>query len=191
MMRFADQFWVSDNTDPFDRLVIQEGYSYVYSPKTMACWVTDSPHFINRRATTLRYRFHSASMGVLGIGGDLMAWSKSDMETAAEMISTYKEIRPIVQNGDLYRLHSPREGDVAAVQYVDRERTESVLFAFLHSQRRGESKPAIRLRGLDPPSLYCVEGAGGKQSGDGLMKIGVTVPFKGDFGSALVGIGRV
>jgi len=190
-MRFADQFWVSDNTDPFDRLTIQEGYSCVYSPRAMACWVTDSPQSINQRATTLKFRFHSASMGVLGIGGNLNAWSESDLDAAAGMIRTYKEIRPIVQNGDLYRLHSPREGDVAAVQYVNRERTESVLFAFLHSQRRGESRQAIRLRGLDAAGLYRVEGTAGKRSGDGLMKSGLAVPLSGDFDSALIRIRKV
>jgi len=38
-----------------------------------------------------------------------------------------------VQQGDLYRLFSPREGEFTANQYVSRDGNEAVLFAFLHS----------------------------------------------------------
>src|ERR1700753_1557302 len=32
IMRYTDEVWPSDNTDPFDRLRIQEGFTYAYSP---------------------------------------------------------------------------------------------------------------------------------------------------------------
>ena len=37
-LHYFDHTWVSDNTDPFDRLAIQQGYSLVYAPKTMYAW---------------------------------------------------------------------------------------------------------------------------------------------------------
>ena len=39
--------WTSDNTDPFDRLEIQEGFSYAYAPKIMIAQVTDWEEKIN------------------------------------------------------------------------------------------------------------------------------------------------
>ncbi|NRF93029.1 alpha-galactosidase [Paenibacillus frigoriresistens] len=54
ILRYADQVWPSDNTDAFDRLSIQEGFSYVYSPHVMMCWVTESPHGLNGR----KFHYH-------------------------------------------------------------------------------------------------------------------------------------
>src|SRR5205085_8263011 len=46
ILRFADEVWTSDNTDPFDRLTIQDGFTYAYTPQIMMAWVTDSPHWL-------------------------------------------------------------------------------------------------------------------------------------------------
>ena len=37
----TEQVWTSDNTEAFDRLRIQEGFSLAYAPKVMMDWVTD------------------------------------------------------------------------------------------------------------------------------------------------------
>ena len=44
IMRFTDEVWPSDNTDAFDRLRIQDGFTYAYAPGVMMAWVTDSPN---------------------------------------------------------------------------------------------------------------------------------------------------
>lgn len=44
IMRYVDKFWTSDNTEPFDRLRIQEGFSEAYAAKFMSAWVTDVPN---------------------------------------------------------------------------------------------------------------------------------------------------
>ena len=41
ILRPAEQVWTSDNTDPHDRLFIQEGFSMAYPARAMACWVAD------------------------------------------------------------------------------------------------------------------------------------------------------
>lgn len=189
MLRYADQAWVSDNTDPFDRLSIQEGYSYVYCPKAMMNWVTDSPSHANHRKTSLKYRFHSAMTGALGIGGNLNRWTDAELEEASVLIAAYKEIRPIVQHGRQYRLLSPSEGSLSAVQYVDDDRRESVLFVFLQVQQFGDGMPRIRLSGLEPERVYRVQGDECfDMSGSGLMNIGVPVTLKGDYDSVMIRI---
>ena len=50
ILRYTDEVWPSDNTDPFDRLTIQDGFTYAYTPQVMMAWVTDSPHWLNKRA---------------------------------------------------------------------------------------------------------------------------------------------
>lgn len=191
ILQHTDQVWTSDNTDAFDRLRIQEGFSHAYCPKVMMAWVTDSPNFLNQRQLPLAFRFHSAMMGSLGIGGNLNEWSAEDMKLARQKIAEYKEIRQIVQEGRLYRLLSPSEGGLSAFQYVADDKRKAVLFVFLHSQQFGERVPRIRLRGLLPEAVYEVTGTGTDQapvvlSGKALASIGIEVELTGDFASRLI-----
>src|SRR5260370_32148377 len=120
----------------------------------MMCWVTDCPEFVQKRTVPLRYRFHVAMAGALGIGGDLSRWTPQEREEAHGFIATYKRVRPVIQNGLLYRLRSPRAGRVAASQYVARDGSEVVVFAWGHSQQFAETQVQLPLRGLEGGAHY-------------------------------------
>ncbi len=105
ILREADQIWVSDNTEATARLIIQEGFSHIFPSSTMEAWVTD----VSRRLISLEFRFHVSMCGVLGIGGHLLHWSEQERVEAKRLIAQYKEIRSIIQFGDLYRLRSPQQ----------------------------------------------------------------------------------
>lgn len=64
----TDQAWASDNTDAADRMGIQQGYGQIYPARTMGAWVTDVPNQLTGRTVPLRFRFHVAMAGALGIG---------------------------------------------------------------------------------------------------------------------------
>ncbi len=189
ILRRVDEVWTSDNTEAFDRLRIQEGFSQAYAPKIMSAWVTDVPN-MNGRSTPLKYRFLVAMQGALGIGANLNKWTAEDSALATQMVAYYKKIRGTVQEGGLYRLMSPREGEITANQYVSRDGKQSVVFAFLHSQQYSQPAPALRLRGLDSKALYRVEilGSAASQtlSGAYLMDEGVAVRLTGDYDSTSV-----
>jgi alpha-galactosidase len=194
ILRYADQVWPSDNTDAFDRLSIQEGFSYVYSPHVMMCWVTESPHSFNGRELSLAFRFHSAMMGGLGIGANLKHWSEEEFDEATSFIRLYKEIRPIVLTGDLYRLHSLRYSSIAAVQYLSKDSSEAVVFIFLHAQQFGADLPRVCLQGLIPDADYQVDGLKEETvhyKGKKLMHIGLNIKLTGDFDSKLLRLKRV
>ena len=72
-------------------------------------------------------------------------------------ISDYKRIRPVVQQGDLYRLVSPYERDYAALSYVaeDRRRATVSVLGLVRDMHSDYPAP-IRLEGLDPEVLYRV-----------------------------------
>ncbi len=188
----TEEVWPSDNTDAFDRLSIQYGYSHAYAPKTMMAWVTDVPS-MDGRSESLQYRFLVAMMGSLGIGSNLTKWTPDEVQLASKMIATYKRIRGTVQEGDLYRLLAPGEGALSANQYVARDGRQSVLFAFLHAQQFGRQASAIHMRGLDERALYRVQVAEGRLSEDldtvsgaWLMNHGVTPLLRGDYSAAAV-----
>jgi alpha-galactosidase len=197
ILRRVDEVWTSDNTEAFDRLRIQEGFSQMYAPRIMSAWVTDVPN-MNRRSAPLAYRFLVAMQGALGIGANLNQWTAEDSAAAAKMIALYKRIRPTIQLGELYRLFSPRVGDLTANQYVSADGKQAVLFAFRHSQQYSTAAPTIRLRGLDAKALYRVESIDGKLvekqgqlSGAFLMSAGLNLNLRGDYDSTAVILERV
>jgi alpha-galactosidase len=187
----VEQVWPSDNTDALDRLRIQEGFSYAYAPRVMMCWVTDCPNFVTKRTVPLRYRFHVAMAGSLGIGGDLSRWTPQEQEEARDLIATYKLVRPVIQNGLLYRLRSPRAGGVAATQYVARDGSEVVVFALAHSQQFGETQLSLRLPGLEREARYVEAESGAWFRGDYLGKQGLPVSLLGDFDSRMFHLIRI
>jgi len=189
VLRYVDEVWTSDNTEAFDRLRIQEGFSQAYAAKFMSAWVTDVPN-MNGRSTPLQYRFLVAMQGALGIGANLNKWSEEDSQLAAKMVALDKRIRETVQFGNQYRLLSPRTNDTTANEYVSKDGKEAVLFAFRHSQEYATPPPTIHLQGLDPRALYRLEPLDGAQgdelSGAYLMQNGVNVRLRGDFDSTLL-----
>ncbi len=189
IMRYAEQFWMSDNTDPYDDLLIEEGFTLAHAPLTRMMWVTDPIH-INNRATPLEYRFHLAMMGALGIGADLTQWSAADLEQTAAFVAQYKAIRETVQLGKFYRLRSPRESTLSAFEFVHPDGHEVIAFAFLSASNFGEQRIALRLQGLEPEANYRIEQLDLVLSGTALMKRGIPLAMKGTFVSQMLRLQR-
>jgi len=193
ILGLTDEVWPSDNTDPFDRLRIQDGFTYAYSPGVMMAWVTDSPSWMNNRSTSLEYRFLSSMQGSLGVGANLNKWTPEEFETAKRLITAYKQVRETVQHGSLYRLVSPRDGsEISVTESVALNKNQAVLFTFLHSSQMGYPFPRVYMRGLDPKADYRVtsiaasmaKGSPTVASGSYWMGHGVDVNLRGDFQAA-------
>jgi alpha-galactosidase len=193
IMHYTDEVWPSDNTDAFDRLLMQDGFTYAYTPGVMMAWVTDSPTWVNQRTLSLEYRFLSSMQGSLGIGANLNNWKPEDFATAKKMVAQYKQVREMVQRGLLYRLISPQDGSEQSVtESVSEDQNGAVVFAFLHSSQKQNPFPRIYLRGLKPGTMYRIAALDGKLSADSpavasgafWMSHGVDVDMRGDFQAA-------
>jgi alpha-galactosidase len=199
VMQYTDEVWPSDNTDGFDRLLIQNGFTYAYTPGAMMAWVTDSPTWVNQRSLSLEYRFLSSMQGSLGIGANLNKWTPEDSAKAKQMIAEYKQIRETVQRGALYRLISPEQNSEQSVtETVSRDGRQAVTFAFLHSSQELYPFPRIFLRGLQPDAVYSVKAFAGRlaedtptqASGAYWMQHGIDVDLRGDFQAAAFTLAR-
>ncbi len=197
ILKRVDEVWTSDNTEAFDRLRIQEGFTYAYAPKVMMAWVTDVPN-LNGRSTPLQYRFLVAMQGSLGIGSNLNHWKDEDFALASRMVTYDKQIRGTVQQGNLYRLFSPREGEFTANEYVAADANQVVLFAFLHSQQYLRPAPIVYFRGLEEGAVYRLKPTDQKledhletASGSYLMNHGIRLRLTGDYDSTLLILERV
>lgn len=186
-----DDFWTSDNTDALDRLTVQESYSYIYPIKAMRAWVTDCPNFLSNRNIPLRFRYHSAMMGTLGIGSNILKFNDEEIEMSKKLIEEYKEIRDVIQEGDFYRLENTSKNKYHLYQYNKEDRT--ILFAFLPQSEIGHRGTLVKLRGLEEDTMYAANIRGKEiiKSSAYLMNHGVEIKLNGDYDSEIVVFNRI
>lgn len=201
MLHYMPQTWTSDDTDAIERLAIQYGTSIVYPVSTMGAHVSNVPNHQVHRTTSLTMRGDVAMSGNFGYELDLTALSAEDKALAARQVAQYKEIRSLVQQGDMHRLLSPFEGrGNTAWMFVNEDQSEAfVAFFRVLAEANGPIR-RLKLKGLDPNKKYRLESgtdaagnetspfrqAFGGQSfgGDQLMRIGLVISdLQGDFAS--------
>jgi len=196
ILHYTDEVWPSDNTDPFDRLTQQDGFTRAYPAQVMMAWVVDSPHTMNGqngRTTSVAYRMLSSMQGSLGIGGNLTKWSDEDLATDKRLIAAYHQVQKTITQGDLYRLISPTNGsEFSVTETVSPDKSQAVFFAFTHSTQEGRGFPRLQLLGLDSSANYALTSIAGKTlsgtptqaSGAWWMNHGIDLDLRGDFQAA-------
>lgn len=150
LLQYFTEFWLSDNTDPLERVFMQWDYSYYYPAITMCNHVTD---WSNK---SLKYRIDVASMGKLGFDIRANELSERDMKFVRQTVSNYNDFKDIVWHGEMYRLSSPYENDMASLMYVSNDKTEGVMFSYLTNWRylAEPSLRPVKLQGLDAGKSY-------------------------------------
>lgn len=182
-LKYFTEFWCSDNTDPVERVYIQWGFSHFFPTKAMCAHVTSW----NEQAS-VKFRTDVASMCKLGFDLGLHKLNGEELEYCRQAIQNWNRLKPVILDGQQYRLVSPYESNHMAVNYVNADQTQAVLFAYDVYPRFKEKLFPVKLQGLDPNKRYLVkeinlmpgtqsekEFDGKVFSGDYLMKVGLEV----------------
>jgi alpha-galactosidase len=125
------------------------------------------------------------------IGANLSRWDDRQLVESKAFIAQYKEIRHIIQKGDLHRLVSIRKESYSAIEYISQDKTEIVLFAFSIKRPLSVQTPVLCLKGLDPDKIYSVDGTDRTVSGQYLMTQGLTAQLHEAAASILIRIKQV
>jgi alpha-galactosidase len=178
-LQYFTEFWPSDNTDPLERIFMQWEYSYFYPA------ISSSNHVTDWGKQPIKFRTDVAMMGKMGFDIVVGQLSPNDLKFCQDAIKTYNEVKPVIWQGDQYRLSNPRESSVASMLYLTEDKKTGIVFNYLVNSRYGEaSKLPIRFNGLDASKKYKISEInvfpGAKSSidatkvynGDFLMKIG-------------------
>ncbi len=188
MAEYASRINRSDNQDPRDVLYLHEGFTYLNRPKLAGGGSQISRqstgYGMNGRHVPLSFTAHMAMLGSMSIGFDLRTLTQEELEAIRGYVAEHKQYRETVQNGDLYRLASPREHSYAIYSYVSEKQDDVLVFAFGLNLSFGERLPLIRLAGLHPQAVY-VDQSGKRYSGQGLMNIGIPITLRGDYDSVI------
>jgi Alpha-galactosidase len=198
VLKYSDEFWASDDTDPYQRLFIQWGTNHIYPAIGTAAHVTKSPNDQTKRTTPLKFRFDVALGGRLGLELLPSDLKSDEISFIKNGIKLYKNIRSVIQQGDLYRLQSPYDRDgYTAINYVTQTKDTAVLMVYSLEWHRKFEKALVRMKGLNEKYTYKVTevnqqngkvsiGQDGQLiSGSALMNNGLSVNIKQPFSSSV------
>lgn len=195
ILPWFDEFWVSDNTDALQRIYMQWGASYFFPAMTMASHISASPNHQTKRSIPLKYRTDVAMSARLGM--EIQPDDMTDEEKAQtkKAIAEYKEVRPVVQFGDLYRLLSPYDDKgLASLMYVDKTKDRAVFYWWKTRSFYNDMLPLVPMDGLDPEKTYTIRELnridrkplsfeGKTYTGKFLMENGLEIPYNHDLPS--------
>ncbi len=156
MLCYSPQVWSSDDTDPIERLAIQEGLSYLYPLSAMGAHVSAAPHQQTLRETALSTRFNVAAFGCLGYELDLKYLTKMEKEELAEQIAFYKEHRHTLQYGVYSRMDYPKDNKVQW-QVCERDGSKAVTGFYQILAQAAEGYDYLRVSGLREEQKYRME----------------------------------
>ncbi len=157
VMPYFDEFWVSDNTDCLQRVYMQWGTSYFFPAIAMASHISAAPNHQTFRTSALKYRIDVAMSGRLGMEIQPKHMTDEEKALCRKAISEYKEIRPVVQFGDIYRLVSPYDNKgLASLMYVSEKKDEAVFYWWKLEHMVNQHLPRVRMAGLSPDKYYQV-----------------------------------
>ncbi|HVX17711.1 MAG TPA: alpha-galactosidase [Acidimicrobiales bacterium] len=164
-MRWFHEVWLSDNTDPLDRVRMQWAASHFLPALAVGAHVT------RWGGRPVAFGCAVAMSARFGFDLDTRALTPHEREVCRRAVGVYRRVRPLVQHGDLYRLVSPFEGDAdrAALAYLAPDRSAAVVFAYQLTARAGAADAgaaldpshaggldALHVDGLDPDRDYAV-----------------------------------
>jgi alpha-galactosidase len=180
-LKYFTEFWVSDNTDPLERIFQQWEYSYFF-PAIAHC-----NHVTDWGKQPIKFRTDVAMMGKLGYDIVVSKLDPKDLAFSKQAVEVYKSINDVVWHGDLFRLVDPKVNPYAALSFVSKDKSKAVLFSYLVSNRYmlTASPMPVKLEGLDAMAKYTVREinlypgtrspleAAQTFSGEFLMKVGI------------------
>lgn len=117
---------------------------------------------------------------------DLTKLTEEEKNIIKKQILLYKEIRPVIQFGDFYRILSPFEYNEAAWNFVSKDKSEMVAMYFKILSEPGTRVRILKFKGLNKNAKYQNLETSEIFGGDELMKVGISIPRqKQDFISIL------
>ena len=188
MLYYVSQNWASDNTDAFDRTLIQFGFSLIYPPEVIGAHVSIAPNHQTGRTTPLDTRYQAARLFNLGYELDLTKCTEDEKEAIRRQTEEHKEERSRLLDGTFFRHDVPNDNYVMW-SVVTEDECLAVIFQKFFDPLCSHGR--FRLLGLSPDADYTDIKTGETYGGDELMQIGATVPLvKEDFHTFVIHLKR-
>ena len=192
-LQWFHEVWLSDNTDPVDRVRMQWAASHYLPAKVIGAHVT------RWGGRPIELGCAVAMGGRFGFDLDTAGLSDDERAVCRRAAAFYRDHRDVLQEGDLHRLISPLGGDRAALMYADPDGGRAVVLGY-QLEAPGDDTSLVVLAGLDAEGRYAVsridltgldDPATEERSGDTLMTSGIDWPLTEAATAAIWEIRRV
>ncbi len=173
MLYYTPQIWTSDNTDAYDRLVIQYGTSFGYPISAMGAHVSAVPNHQTGRSVPLDTRSIVAMAGNFGYELDITRLTEAEKRQIPEQIALFRRFSDLIQYGDYYRLmpadgasghpigsaseRSAAESYCTVWEMAAVDGSEALVSAVYHDIPSGPSPVHVAIQGLRDDACYEVD----------------------------------
>ncbi len=157
ILSYFPQIWASDDTDAYQRGIIQNGYSYGYPQSTYTCHVSDVPNHQTLRKTPLDTRFNVAAFGVCGYECNLCDLNKAEFGKIKQQITFYKENRKLMQFGRFYRKTSFDDGKTLSWTIASPDGSSAVSLLMNSLAMPNTHQDILYPAGLTEDAFYKIE----------------------------------
>jgi alpha-galactosidase len=149
-LKYFTEFWLSDNTDPLERIFQQWEYSYFYPA------IAHSAHVTDWSKVGIKFRTDVAMMGKMGYDIVVDHLKPEELLFSQKAIKNYHSISDMIWHGEQYRLVNPWKNPISSTLFVSQKKDRAIVFNFVVSNRfeLSYSVSPIKLQGLDPLKKY-------------------------------------
>ena len=138
----------------------------------MGAHVSAVPNHQVGRITSFAMRCNVAMPGQFGFELDLNKCTETELKTAKMAIEDYRRYGEIFHKGDCYRLKSPFDSDLSAIEFISENKKTVILTVNCSYPMPNAPDEYIRLEGLDEKAIYIDTLSGKRYGGDLLMNFG-------------------
>lgn len=172
MLTYYPQYWVSDNTNPLDRLKLHYGTSFLYPVGSMGAHVSNSGPLV-----PLKTKAVISMCGTFGYELDATHLNDEQIAVCKEQSDLFRKYYPIIFEGDYYRLTNPFEvGNFTAWQHVSKNQKRSLISVVVTNLTVNGPQEYIKAKGLDKNKKYRINDTDDVLSGAALMYAGIPIP---------------
>lgn len=166
---YCPQIWTSDESNPARRCITNFNTSLGYPLSVMGTHVNDCELF-DYRAKGL-----FALFGTYGYEMNPNHLSGQERQMLIEIAELYKKYhKDVIENGDLYHLANPSDGQWYILQCVSKDRSISLVLK-MNLMCHRDRPWFLKLRGLDPEKQYKNSINGKVYYGDFYMNVGINL----------------
>lgn len=174
MLYYCPQIWCSDDTDAFERTVIQYGTSFIYPISAVGSHVSIVPNHQTGRITPIESRAVTAMAGSFGYELDPSQLTDNEKSAVSEQINRFKKYRKLIHGGKYYRLSDPMNGNTSVWEFISEDGSEVLVQGMVFRTEPNMNRKSIKLRGLDPDFVF--ESDGESYKGSALLEGGILLP---------------
>ena len=156
MLCYVPQIWASDNTDPRERLKIQEGTLLAYPQSSVGAHIGHNPNYHTFNSTSLKNAFAVSCMGAFGYEFDFTKSSAEDKREIANQIKFYKKYRSVMQLGKLHYADKFCNGENGIWTAVNEDKSQAVTVAVVKDYVLYAYPHRVYVDGLEENSVYDV-----------------------------------